>query len=46
MSYIVRAEITGEFVTKESFDTRKEAEDYKTARMNDGVYDNIDIWEA
>ena len=43
--FTVRAEIIGEFVNRESFDTRPEAEAWYTERVLDGVYDNIDIWE-
>ena len=44
--FYVRAEITGEFVTKENFNTKGEATAYYNARVEDSIYDNVDIWEA
>lgn len=44
--FFVRAEIVGEFVTKESFNTKEEATAYYNARVNDYIYDNVEMWEA
>ena len=44
--FFVRAEIAGEFVTRESFSTKEEAAAYYNARVNDYIYDNVEMWEA
>lgn len=41
----VRAEITGEFVTVEKFNTFEEALKYADDRTNDGIYDSVEMWE-
>lgn len=44
--FFVRAEITGDFVTKESFDKIEDAIKYYNERVFDCIYDKVDIWEA
>lgn len=46
MKYNIRAEITGEFVTRYAFNNKKEAVKKYNELNNSGVYDNLDIWNA
>lgn len=41
----VRAEIVGEFVNSEVFETEAEAREYEQKLWLDGVYDSIDVYE-
>ena len=43
--YIVRAEIRGEFVTKDAFDTKEEAMARYDKLHDDFIYDELDIYE-
>ena len=41
----VRAEINGEFVVVDDYDTFEEASEVYDKRMELGYYDSVDIWK-
>ena len=43
--WIVRVEITGDFVSVEHFDNEQDAREYEARRILEGIWDNIDCWE-
>lgn len=44
--FIVRYEIVGEFVEKECFNTKEEATAFYNAKIVEGIYDEVKMWEA
>ena len=43
--WVVRVEITGDFVSVEHFDNERDAREYEARRILEGIWDNIDCWE-
>ena len=44
--WAVRAEIPGEFVIRETFDTEKEAREYMDELIIQGIWETIELWRG